>query len=58
MPYNNEATAIGIVPLPDRKSIRKILSCLSLLGSESKESVVKSQNRAPCATGETISHEA
>lgn len=61
-PYDGQITAIGIVPLLDRKPLKPILSTLPLLGKklspgERKEtsSLVKSQPGATCAFGETTS---
>ena len=36
-PYTGQATAIGIVPVKDRKEVKKFLSSLPLLGKHTPE---------------------
>lgn len=59
-PFDGQFTAIGIVPLRDRKRVKKIVSELPLLGSErccNNGSVGQTETQAPCASSSEAEHQ-
>lgn len=55
-PYASQVTAIGLCPTSDRAAIKKVLSSVPLLGSESAKSpLVEPHPSTICNAGEVIS---